>query len=200
MDEATKRYELGERIEPGGRSPAPHPLRLVQQFVNTWNHEFPSEWDRLGTTESAAAWLADHGVLSSRQAITERDRQKLIRVREALRSLLLTKPGVPVEPEALRNLNELTVPLEVLFDAKGDSYLRPAEGGAQGIIGRLLAAAHEANVQGNWGRLKGCRQCGWAFYDRSKNRSGSWCSMSICGNRSKNRTYRRLNTRPHEAR
>jgi predicted RNA-binding Zn ribbon-like protein len=39
--------------------------------------------------------------------------------------------------------------------------------------------------------LKGCRQCGYAFFDRSKNRSAAWCAMSICGNRTKNRAYRR---------
>ena len=30
-----------------------------------------------------------------------------------------------------------------------------------------------------------------AFFDRSKNRSATWCSMSICGNRTKNRAYYR---------
>jgi predicted RNA-binding Zn ribbon-like protein len=29
--------------------------------------------------------------------------------------------------------------------------------------------------------------CGYAFFDLSKNRSATWCSMSICGNRSENR-------------
>ncbi len=32
--------------------------------------------------------------------------------------------------------------------------------------------------------------CQWAFYDRSKNRSGRWCSMQVCGNRTKTRAYR----------
>jgi predicted RNA-binding Zn ribbon-like protein len=39
--------------------------------------------------------------------------------------------------------------------------------------------------------VKGCRQCGYAFFDRSKNRSAAWCAMSICGNRTKNRAYYR---------
>ena len=46
-----------------------------------------------------------------------------------------------------------------------------------------------------WPRLKACRQCGYAFFDRSKNRSAAWCAMSICGNRTKNRTYRRRRAR-----
>ena len=32
--------------------------------------------------------------------------------------------------------------------------------------------------------------CQWAFYDTSKNRSRHWCSMGVCGNRQKTRTYR----------
>jgi CGNR zinc finger len=52
-----------------------------------------------------------------------------------------------------------------------------------------LAILHEACVNGAWARFKGCRQCGYAFYDRSKNRSAAWCAMSLCGNRTKNRAY-----------
>jgi predicted RNA-binding Zn ribbon-like protein len=32
--------------------------------------------------------------------------------------------------------------------------------------------------------------CRWAFYDRSRNRSRTWCSMEECGNRAKARSYR----------
>jgi predicted RNA-binding Zn ribbon-like protein len=48
-------------------------------------------------------------------------------------------------------------------------------------------------VDGSWSRLKACRNhgCRWAFYDYSRNRSASWCSMQLCGNRTKTRTYRR---------
>lgn len=39
-------------------------------------------------------------------------------------------------------------------------------------------------------RLKICGHCGWLFMDRSKNRSRTWCDMSVCGNREKaNRHY-----------
>ncbi|MGZ6979737.1 MAG: CGNR zinc finger domain-containing protein, partial [Acidimicrobiia bacterium] len=39
---------------------------------------------------------------------------------------------------------------------------------------------------------KACRhdECQWAFYDRSRNRSGQWCVMAVCGNRNKARSYR----------
>jgi predicted RNA-binding Zn ribbon-like protein len=54
----------------------------------------------------------------------------------------------------------------------------------------MIAAARAA---GTWDRLKACRQetCGWLFYDVSRNRSSSWCSMQVCGGREKSRAYRR---------
>ncbi|MBW3563024.1 MAG: CGNR zinc finger domain-containing protein, partial [Actinobacteria bacterium] len=41
-------------------------------------------------------------------------------------------------------------------------------------------------------RLKVCRSdtCRWAFYDSSRNRSGKWCDMAVCGNRTKVANYR----------
>jgi predicted RNA-binding Zn ribbon-like protein len=58
-------------------------------------------------------------------------------------------------------------------------------------VAALLGILHEAQLTGHWARMKGCRQCGYAFYDRSKNRSAAWCAMAICGNRTKNRAYYR---------
>ena len=40
--------------------------------------------------------------------------------------------------------------------------------------------------------VKACQadDCHWAFYDSSRNRSGRWCDMAVCGNREKVRAYR----------
>jgi predicted RNA-binding Zn ribbon-like protein len=46
-------------------------------------------------------------------------------------------------------------------------------------------------LDGSFARLKACRNCRWSFYDYSPNRSATWCSMQICGNRTKTRAYRR---------
>ena len=45
---------------------------------------------------------------------------------------------------------------------------------------------------GAWPRVKACaaEECQWAFYDTSRNRSRTWCSMDVCGNREKTRRYR----------
>ena len=71
------------------------------------------------------------------------------------------------------------------------AVLVPAERGVDGAVAALLVILHEAQLRGQWPRLKSCRECTYVFFDRSNNRSAAWCSMSICGNRTKNRAYRR---------
>jgi predicted RNA-binding Zn ribbon-like protein len=46
-------------------------------------------------------------------------------------------------------------------------------------------------LDGTWDRLKACpgHDCGWAFYDHSRNQTGRWCSMSVCGGRAKARAH-----------
>lgn len=63
---------------------------------------------------------------------------------------------------------------------------------ADDAVGAVLAAATRIAVRGDWARLKICPAdtCLWAFYDQSRNRSRSWCSMRVCGNREKARAWR----------
>ncbi|MGI8925750.1 MAG: CGNR zinc finger domain-containing protein, partial [Tepidiformaceae bacterium] len=69
--------------------------------------------------------------------------------------------------------------------------LLPIAGGVAESIGRLLAIVFEAMREGTWQRLKLCvgHGCPMVFYDWSRNRRGSWCAMSVCGNRTKVRNY-----------
>lgn len=112
-----------------------------------------------------------------------------------MRGLLLArdwgKAGRSVEV-----LNELAEDalLRLRFDGRGTPRLLAAGSGAvsSGVIARLLTTVMHASSEGTWRRLKVCRNegCLWAFYDGSKNRSGSWCSMDVCGSRAKMRAYR----------
>lgn len=168
---------IGEELEPGDRPKAPGRLALLQRFVNTHNHDFPPEWDRLGDARTANEWLAKAGL----GAIdTEEDARRLRAFREDLRALIVGRAAT-FPPAGLT----------VAVDADGRTRLEPAEDGADGVIATVLAVLHEAQLSGDWARMKGCRECEYAFYDRSKNRSATWCSMSICGNRTKNRAYYR---------
>ena len=74
----------------------------------------------------------------------------------------------------------------------GRPVLAPEDDGARGAIGRIIATVAELAPTDDWKRLKACRDetCRVAFYDKSRNRSRAWCSMEVCGNREKARTFR----------
>jgi predicted RNA-binding Zn ribbon-like protein len=59
-------------------------------------------------------------------------------------------------------------------------------------VGRPMAIVAAAVEHGRWERLKACprEECEWAFYDKSKNRSGRWCTMESCGNIEKAKAFR----------
>jgi predicted RNA-binding Zn ribbon-like protein len=183
MDEWKR--EIGESLEPGGREKAPGRLELLQRFINTHNHDFPPDWDRIATAAKARAWLRSKALIAPGDKISADDARRLREFREALRALLV---GAPVD--ALREA-ALHAHLRVGVADDGHTALEPAGHGADGAVAILLGILHEAQLNGDWARMKGCRQCEYAFYDRSKNRSATWCSMSVCGNRTKNRTYYR---------
>ncbi len=191
MDEREKRL-VGEQIEPGGRPKAPDSLALLQRFVNTWNHDFPAEWDRLGTPKKARSWLVAKALVPAETQVSAREAAWLRELREAFRDLALANQGRAPSAATVAIVRDASRKARLLLDVdpSGRTKLEPAQGGVPGAVASLLGILHEAQVTGAWWRFKGCRQCGYAFYDRSKNRSAAWCAMSICGNRTKNRAYR----------
>jgi len=174
--------------------PAPGPLALVQEFVNTRN--IMRGYDLLEDPEGAAGWLAERGLLGGDARLTGEEWDRLVEFREGLRGLLLAHNGGP-EGGGSGVLNEMAEDalLRVRFDGEGAPGLLPVGSGdaVGGVTARLLVAAVGASAEGTWRRLKACRNegCLWAFYDASKNRSGSWCTMDVCGSRAKMRAYRR---------
>jgi len=192
MNEHDKR-RIGEQIEPGGRRKAPGRLELLQRFINSYNHDFPREWDRIGSARRAEAWLREKRLLSPGDRISDADAARLRELREAIQALAIANHGGQPEAAATDVLRTLSGggQLTVAIDDTGRTALEPTGRGVDSAVATLLGILHEAQLAGDWSRLKGCRKCGYAFFDRSKNRSAAWCAMSICGNRTKNRAYYR---------
>ncbi len=190
MDEHDKR-RIGEQIEPGGRPKAPGRLGLLQRFINSHNHDLPREWDRIGTAAKAQAWLREKGLVAPGDRVSAADAARLRELREAIRALAVANHGAPPDPGATAVIRGFRGPLRIAVDDAGRTALETTQRGAGGAAATLLGILHEAQLSGQWPRMKGCRQCGYAFFDRSKNRSAAWCAMSICGNRTKNRAYYR---------
>lgn len=152
---------------------APGPLRLVQLFLNTTDHE--SGRELLPTPDALRAWFGDHGVTVERAGPAGVRRAH--EFREALHAFLVTGRA---DPELRARL---TVDLAT-------GTLEPEGKNVDAALGTIVAIVYDAIRDGSWERLKACRNCGWAFWDESRNRSAAWCSMQLCGNRAKQQAWR----------
>jgi predicted RNA-binding Zn ribbon-like protein len=172
--------------------PAPEPLARVQALVNTV--ERPDGGDRLVDDRDARPWLVDQGYLSDDDPLSAQDLALVRDVREAMRALLIGNSGGPAPSDAavaplatVAAAGTARVRIDgstVHLDAAGDSLAARLAG--------LLLIVRDAQRDGSWARLKACAndECQWAFYDRSRNHGGHWCTMATCGNKLKNRDFR----------
>jgi predicted RNA-binding Zn ribbon-like protein len=181
---------------PDARAPAPAPLDLVQDLVNTWFGRLAGGGDEgLQSPADLARWCRERGVPVADHAITADDLELALTIREGLRAALARHNDAeqPADDAALDRLEEVSrgLGLRVSF-ATGDPGLRPQDDSpVRRLMATLLAAAVPAGHDRTWDRLKVCREprCRAAFYDVSRNGSGVWCSMSACGAAAKKRAF-----------
>ena len=186
------------------RDPAPGSLRLVQEFVNTRDVE--SGDDRLASPEGLADWLHEQTLPGAGEPLGEDDVAAAAELREALRALLRSNSGASPDAAATTIVNRVSerAPLRMHVEPGGGARLEGAADGRAGIdpaLARILAAAYTGMAEGSWARLKVCadEECEWSFYDRSRNHSGQWCDMAVCGCRHKVRAYRARRAPGHTA-
>jgi predicted RNA-binding Zn ribbon-like protein len=176
----------------GPRYEAPGDLELVRRFINTNDLEAGEE--QLGTPAALARWLDQHGLNPSPESLDQADLERTIELREALRQVLLANNGAELPGETYERLNAAIggVAMEVRFDPECGVDLVPSCTGIDAALARIVEIVRVAMEDGEWERLKVCPadDCLWAFYDRSRNHSRTWCSMEVCGNRAKVRTFR----------
>jgi predicted RNA-binding Zn ribbon-like protein len=159
-------------------------LRRVQLFVNSVDLSHEREW--------MADWLESEGVRPTATAM-----RRAQEMREAIRELLYRNNRQPSGLDPYPPLVRAADAARLSLDLRAGTLV-PRAAGVDGALGRILAVVHSAMRDRTWSRLKACRNhdCRWAFYDYSRNRSASWCSMQLCGNRTKVRAYRRRHAAP----
>jgi predicted RNA-binding Zn ribbon-like protein len=172
------------------------PAVLLRDFVNTLDVE--CDVDDIATPARLSEWLRQQDLLTPllRPGFpatgSARDVAMATGLREGLRVAMLGHHG-PDTPQLPPELDEVLarLPLRVAFGAERP-VLVPVRGGVEGGLAAIVAAVIACLSDGTWTRLKVCQEdtCRWAFLDTSKNRSRAWCSMRVCGNRTKTRTYR----------
>jgi predicted RNA-binding Zn ribbon-like protein len=180
------------KSQPGGRAAAPGELALVQDFVNTANIEAAE--DALESAAALRSFLARSQLPGARSRVTADDLVRARELREALRALAAANNGEPFPPAAAATLDRCARRSRLVagFAPTGEPRELVTASGVDRAFGELLAIVHRAIRNGMWSRLKACHEhgCRWIFYDHSRNRSGTWCTMSLCGARAKMRTYR----------
>jgi predicted RNA-binding Zn ribbon-like protein len=149
-------------------------------------------------SEATAQWSAATGLPVPEVVLDAGDLPLLRAFRDDLREVIAkehdgapdtgpaapdTGPGAPVLYTAAAALQ---------LGADGSVRLHPQETGPQALVMLVLAALFEDQQAGTGRRLKTCRnpRCQVAFYDRSRNASGVWHSVRVCGNAINLRAHR----------
>jgi hypothetical protein len=163
-----------------------HDVELVVAFLNTLDVE--QDTDVLDDPARWREWIAGQGLAPPLIGLPSGAQLDQVRsVRDALRASVIDGHG----------------PGGALPPAGGDVRVE-LHGGVPTLVagdpvGAVLAASARLAVLGEWDRVKICPadDCRWAFFDHSRNRSRTWCSMRVCGNRTKARNWReRARLRP----
>ncbi len=143
-------------------------MSLVLAFLNTRDVE--ADTDVLRSVREWREWALDRGHRPD-------PLPEAVRARDTLRALVT---GTDRTPGAAR------VTVDVVTTGDG------AELVSRTAVAAVFAAVARLTALGRWNRIKICPDtaCRWAFYDRSRNRSRTWCSMRVCGNRAKARSFR----------
>ena len=175
--------------------PAPSGLALVQDLLNTRQiglHAF----DLLGSVDGARYWLLQAmdrapGDDDWVRELSDRDVVELRALRTDVERLV--SGDVPAAGLVAR--------IGLVLGSDGGLILEPSGHGFSRFAAQVWTQVFLAQQAGTWRRLKLCHNppCASAFYDRSKNNSGVWHDVKICGNAANlraSRARRRAATAP----
>lgn len=185
---------LGSTLDaPGHRATAPGGLALVQALLNSVDIE--AGVDELERPRDLGQWLRSRDLLDDDgRDPTEIEHVRVLEFREALRDVLSARDAGERDVAAAATLEQAAgrAPVVISVSADGTPELVPAAAGVGAAVARIMGEIARAAAEGTWARLKICRNdaCRWSFYDVSRNRSGTWCTMAVCGNRMKGRAFR----------
>ncbi|MDT0344401.1 CGNR zinc finger domain-containing protein [Streptomyces litchfieldiae] len=162
---------------------------LMEAFANTVDVEEAS--DEIATPAGLAGWLTGRGLLEAPVGIPAGVHASYLALRAGIREELGAHVGDTPDPALLAAADGVLADHPVLITARGTLAPAPGLPPERVPLAVLAIAWSELVTTGDAARLKRCAEhtCGWAFWDVSKNRSRRWCSMKVCGNRNKSRSY-----------
>ncbi len=180
--------------------------RLALDYVNTigWRGT-GRQTDRIASYGDLVAWGERARIVSSRTAASLRRRKRRFpggamdalsrahRSRETLHRIFLAvaagePPGRRDIAAVNRDLASSAPRRRLIRTGKGFAWApQDMAAGIDCLLAPILWAAADLLTDGELDRVRLCasHECGWLFYDSSRNRSRRWCSMADCGNRAK---------------
>lgn len=180
----------------------PERTDLVLAFANT-HADGGGRAERFADLDGLRAWLRENGLDEAAEDASAADVDGVRHLRDALVTVLLGHARDPATGEDALVTAEDDVrraaerhPLLAAVDRDG-ARLTPAQRGLPGAVGLVLAAITELAMTGSWRRVKACRNppCHFAFFDRSRNTSGAYCSTA-CSSQVAMRAYRLRRSAP----
>jgi predicted RNA-binding Zn ribbon-like protein len=173
--------------------------RLSIDFVNAAARNAELPWDRLiGFLESTSIVSAERGaqLLILPQSDPQASDALLLKARRlgfALRKVfaaMLRRQKLAWEwMEPINEVLRITEGHDELVPQESDWKIEfiAREGGLDWLLAAVARSGAELIAEGIRARLRVCANphCGLLFYDNSHTRQRRWCSMAVCGNRSK---------------
>jgi predicted RNA-binding Zn ribbon-like protein len=151
--------------------------------------------DELEGPRELGAWMSQRGLLLSGARITSAMFDTALQLRASVRTYLEIDPAERRKAaDAVRSLNKAMRLLPLVAEARNDGVmvLRSARDDALAGLSVVVAEMYDGSLRGTLDRLKMCaaEECRRVFFDRSKPATRRWCMSTLCGNRTKTRTYR----------
>jgi predicted RNA-binding Zn ribbon-like protein len=187
--------------------------RLALDFVNTFPVNADLSWNQLIVfLESARIVTPERG--SELRALSHSDPQAaemLLRKGQRLGSALRMAFDALLHrqrmlPEWIEPVNEILRITEghdelVFTDHELEIEFVAREGGLEWLLAAVARSGAEIVAEGTRARLRVCANphCGFFFYDTSRTHRRRWCSMTLCGNRSKVAAFARRHASAHHS-
>ncbi|HEU5037340.1 MAG TPA: CGNR zinc finger domain-containing protein [Nocardioides sp.] len=172
-------------VDPTDPRPAPVDLEDLRRFVNSDNR-FHGVDHLQGETRDR--WFAAVLPAYDPETVDDAGWDRLVELRDRVRAFLAGEDDGAV-------LSELARAYPARLDLAGGTWAPVTDSTEHRLAVDVLGSLQRAVADGRISRLRLCRRpdCGWCYYDGSKNRSARWCSADPCGDVMKTRAYRARN-------
>lgn len=187
--------------------------RLAIDFVNATRANAELSWERLiQFLEAAGIISAERGAqlvalpdsdLQAAEGLLLRSQRLGSALRKAFAALLRKQKIVVEWVEPINEILRITEGHDELVSHAGGWRIEfiAREGGLDWLLAAVARSGAEIIAEGPRASLRLCANphCGLFFCDTSRTHRRRWCSMAVCGNRSKVAAFARKHASPHHA-